>query len=270
MRRSFLPLLLALSLLAACGQTGAGPAPASASAAPPAPSSLPTELETVAGAWGPGLHLVAQVPQAEVALYAPLDEEMFRGVLLRRGERQWELDWPLSQYLLHVAWADYDGDGEQELAVGNPTAHGNLIAYEDLHILEFLPDGGMEDFQMPEELFREVILSDLKVAAKPEEARLAVQLGEQASVVFSPFPGFPEAFEETELSYTVGEERSYLFEDNSITGIYGIQVFLGKGLPDKTAYVEAAIYYADGQFQLEPAKLGVFLLETGSGQETGG
>lgn len=158
-------------------------------------SELPTEVETDPWVWGPGIHLVTSIPEADIALYVPLGHGDARGVLVRRGDQLYKFDWTFSRYLFHAAWADYDQDKEKELAVGICTLQGLQLFHEDLHMIEFEPNGQARDHLLLEKLYQEDLTQQLQCEMDAEENRVTVRMGEDAAVSFMPTQPVPKTLE---------------------------------------------------------------------------
>ena len=166
MRRAILPALLcALALLTACGKeeplnwtptpvtpqpTATAPAEADTPWTALTVDDLPTALATAADLFSseePQIYLLGCKLGEELYLYG-LNEGWGGGILLRRGEELTHFDQAFSPVgtpaLPELYLADWDGDGDGELAVRYlMAADGDRIAY-DLHIYDWA-DGAWTD-----------------------------------------------------------------------------------------------------------------------------
>lgn len=216
-------------------------------------TELPTKLKPSAFQFESGLNLVASIPEDEIALYAPLSDEEFRGVLVRRGDQLYKFDWEFAPSLLHAAWADYDNDGENELAVGVRTMQGPQIRHEELHVVKLGSDGTAQDYRMPEKLYQDDLTHQLLCEMDPKENCVTIRMGTDATVSFTPTQSVPETPQDGDGINPIYELVFYSFEADSIIGTYGIPIncheWVG-GLREDRASVVANVGLQDGEFEL--------------------
>jgi hypothetical protein len=89
------------------------------------------------------LSLIADIPDRDIRLYGAPD-----GVVLQIGEHEQAFEWGYMtprgiMPVMHAA--DYDSDGEEELAINLHIGSGTGIAVDELHVVEFDETGRMED-----------------------------------------------------------------------------------------------------------------------------
>lgn len=145
--------------LAGCGSDDSAPsAETSSEATPSAPTATESASATPAVAASPETIPATPTPNAEPAISAVTietlvaslpDENIYlygidpEGVKLRVGDREQGFDWP---YMTprgvepNLRVADYDGDGQDELAVDLYIGSGTGVAVEELHIVELSED----------------------------------------------------------------------------------------------------------------------------------
>ena len=219
-------------------------------------SELPTEIRDDPWVWEPGIHLVASIPNADIALYGPLNKDDFTGILVRKGEQLAKFDWELSRYLFHAGWGDYDNDGNNEIAVGNSTAQGMKLYLEDLHIMEVNSDGSMEDFCMPEELYMKDLTQQLSLETNVEENQLVINMGSKISITYTPNQMVPKIIKGKDGILHIYDVIHYYFNENDIIGKYGVLVnFSNWNESEYAAEIEAKINYSKSEFTLIPTNL---------------
>ncbi|MDO4553300.1 MAG: hypothetical protein Q4C22_07160, partial [Bacillota bacterium] len=116
-------------------------------------SELPTALYgTFEPDWeNDTVWLLARLPEEEVYVYGLNVNSNGRGVFVRWREstyyaESWHYITP-RQILPQAACGDYDGDGEQELALSFCIDSGTGVSVADLHIFERAPDGTLTSRQ---------------------------------------------------------------------------------------------------------------------------
>lgn len=87
--------------------------------------------------------LIAEIPERNIRLYGTSDS-----VVLQIGDRERAFDWAymtprMIMPVMHAA--DFDADGDDELAIILHVGSGTGIAIDELHIVEFDESGLMED-----------------------------------------------------------------------------------------------------------------------------
>jgi len=106
-------------------------------------SKIPAGHEDPVIAAEPPNPIIAELPDRDIALYAAAD-----GVVLRIGRHERRFDWicgtpRMIMPVLHAA--DFDADGEDELAVILYTGSGTGISIQELHVVDYDGTGRMED-----------------------------------------------------------------------------------------------------------------------------
>lgn len=191
--RQIIPLLLALTLLTACGakpetvmealevpafslpetaeaEPISAPAVVTEGRAPAEDYDLPIPREfSPANRWmrydidgwlrGGTIGLLAEAPEADAAFYGlPYSEDTHETALIRWGDSLAEFDWDFltpRRFLPRMAVMDLDGDGKDELIVLTYVGSGTGVSIYDLHVLEKSPDGSLTDYAMPGSLWQE-------------------------------------------------------------------------------------------------------------------
>ena len=189
--RQIIPLLLALTLLTACGakpetvmealevpafslpetaeaEPISAPAVVTEGRAPAKNYDLPPSLATAQKhprynmeRWASGgvIELLAEAPEADAAFYGlPYSEDTHETALIRWGDSLAEFDWDFltpRRFLPRMAVMDLDGDGKDELIVLTYVGSGTGVSIYDLHVLEKSPDGSLTDYAMPGSLWQE-------------------------------------------------------------------------------------------------------------------
>lgn len=199
MRRILTALLLLGALTACSAQPAGSPAPSapdSPSAAPEAsPAATPTEhwwadltaedlpaevtdaADVVAGSGE--VYLLSELPEEDISLYG-YGSDTLTGVLLRRGEDLTHLDQP---YLAtenpaapELWWDDFDGDGENELAVLYL-----LVNHAQQHLVQlhfYSPDGaGWQDQPLDLDAQVEALLADMTCTFDTDSGMVQVTCG---------------------------------------------------------------------------------------------
>ena len=223
-------------------------------------SELPTDLKTTAFLFEDGLNLIASIPEANIALYAPLDDE-FSGVLLKRDDKLYKFDWSFSYSLLRVAWEDFDNDEDNELAVAICTMQGPQLFHEDLHIIEFAQDGTVDDHLIPTRLYQEDLHQKLHCELDTEKNYVTIRMGEDGAISFTPQQRLPESLDEEDGIDLIYNLVSYNFEDDRIIGLYGLSIscreWIGYGYREDRASIKADVTWDGNQFELGSFSLNV-------------
>ena len=203
-------------------------------------------------------YLLEAIPEEKIYIYRCKNPHIMEGVLLQCGSYLYKLNWPLFRNILRISYGDYDFDQKKELAVANCTAAGNIVSYEDLHIIEFLSNHNIQDFRMSENLFKDSFAEDLRISLLPEKNQITIQMGNFSPVIFSSFPSLPQNLNTANYTLDIGEKRNYILESTSMRGIYSVQILCdGMNFPDQTAFIEANIFYSNGNFSVKPIKIGI-------------
>ena len=203
MRKSVLPALLcALALLSACGKeeplnwtpapvapqpTATAPAEADAPWTALTVDDLPTALATAADLFSneePQIYLLGCKLDEGLYLYG-LDEGWGGGVLLRRGEALTHFDQAFSPVetpaLPELYLSDWDGDGNEELAVRYlMAADGDRIAY-DLHIYDWA-DGAWTDCGVTHDICAQKALGEVETDYDDATGRFTLSYGSTSAV----------------------------------------------------------------------------------------
>jgi len=106
-------------------------------------SKIPAGHEDPVIAAEPPNPIIAELPDRDIALYAAAD-----GVVLRIGRHERQFDWISGtprEIMPDMQAADFDADGEDELAVILYIGSGTGVSVEELHVVEFDGEGRMED-----------------------------------------------------------------------------------------------------------------------------
>ena len=249
-----LPLtLLALLLLAACG---AHPAPTQTP--PQDTSSSPTPAPTPARWWsdidstqlpvqtginadlnGVPCRLVGSVDGQDIALYCGMDEEE-GGWLLRYGTHVDYFPAPISappETPPRLTWADFDGDGSEELAV----LFYNTPQAADLHVYEW--DDGWTDLFFDAACYEPQLndllrwhISDKQVNLFCGTAAIHYTLGPDDTGRVAPLSHFDDL-------------RFYRIQDTSITAVFGTGIQVDDH-PRYIADLSAQVLYDGSTFSL--------------------
>lgn len=275
------PALALMLSLAACGGE---PAPGTVPGAAPSPSALPAASPTSAPSPAPlwweeiscadlpsepsapedirpdsgAVYQLAVLPEQEITLYGygGSDGEAPSGILIGSGITLSHFDQRYlpaeNPALPEVWWADFDGDGSEELAVKYFVENHAQLSVSELHIYE--PDGaGWRDHPFTAEDYVEQLTAAVAVRYEPLARRVVAEAG-----------GFEAAFYLEDLPAPDGDppplsfvtQVFYRYEDGHFVGVYGTGVMLeGVGAPLLFALTLGDVVYDGEGFTLENIKL---------------
>ena len=205
-------------------------------------TALPPESEP--------LSLIAEIPDRDIRLYGAPD-----GVVLQVGEHVQAFEWDYMtprgiMPVMHAA--DYDADGEEELAIDLHIGSGTGIAVDELHIVEFDETDRMEDHvfaesdylaQLEEQLkFRVVsrdrdVLGEITVGSRTHHVNLAAFASEEYGkildrLIYGSIVWFEASPQKLTAEIAVG---------------VGIEAF---ATPQYIGTVQADVTYRNGRFYL--------------------
>ena len=199
-----------------------------------------------------GLYLVCQLPDHDTWLYGYYGPAKSQGLILRVGT-QWQ-DYDLTfltpQSLLPaMAYGDYDGDGEQELAIVNFLGSGTGVSVWGLSVVDF-SDGAWELLQFEPADYNAIVELSLSSTYDPEADLITLQAGD-ASLQLSPAElGYPGLGPEMEAS--LGHWIFFTTDGDAIEASFGISLW-AEGMPADgvhAAMLNANVVYTGSAFGL--------------------
>ena len=211
------------------------------------PRSVVRQRELVANG---GIALLAEIPEKDAAFYG-LEGKEFYPALIRWGESLAEFDW---QYMTPRCveprlWCfDYDGDGEDELAVDCYYGSGTGVSLSDLHVVEKNGDGTLTAYTFPTDVLSLALDGYLTLVYAGNS--LCGVLGTELVDITGELEGERPGLEEIELGIgsTLGFERTEQgMECNIGTVLSGENM----GYFHYVADITADVLYKDGKFILD-------------------
>ena len=194
----------------------------------PTQLSSGTQVADAVSALGPddaGLYLVCQLPDYDTWLYgfyAPGDTQ---GLILRVGT-QWQalgINFLTPQSLMPaMAYGDYDGDGDQELAIVNFSGGGTNTNVWGLSVVDF-SDGSWQLFQFSPADYAAIV--DLSLSCTYDAATdvLTLQAGEASLSLNVTQLGYPGLGAEMDAS--LGDWVLFTTEGDTISASFGITLW---------------------------------------------
>lgn len=221
----------------------------------PTQLSSGTQVADAVGALGPeeaGLYLVCQLPDHDTWLYGYAGPGDAQGLILRVGA-QWQnydLTFLTPQSLLPaMAYGDYDGDGDQELAIVNFLGSGTNVSVWGLSVVDF-SGGAWELFQFDPADYNAIVELSLSSTYDPEADLITLQAGD-ASLQLSPAElGYPGLGPEMEAS--LGHWIFFTTNGDAIEASFGISLW-AEGMPAEgvhAAMLNANVVYTGSAFGL--------------------
>lgn len=221
----------------------------------PTQLSSGTQVADAVGTLGPeeaGLYLVCQLPDYDTWLYGYVGPGDAQGLILRVGA-QWQnydLTFLTPQSLLPaMAYGDYDGDGNQELAIVNFLGSGTNVSVWGLSVVDF-SGGAWELFQFDPADYNAIVELSLSSTYDPEADLITLQAGD-ASLQLSPAElGYPGLGPEMEAS--LGHWIFFTTNGDAIEASFGISLW-AEGMPAEgvhAAMLNANVVYTGSAFGL--------------------
>ena len=221
----------------------------------PTQLSSGTQVADAVAALGPeeaGLYLVCQLPEQDTWLYGYYGPAKSQGLILRVGT-QWQsysLTFLTPQSLMPaMAYGDYDGDGDQELAVVNFLGSGTNVSVWGLSVVDF-SSGAWELFQFDPADYTAIVELSLSSTYDAEADLITLQAGD-ASLQLSPTElGYPGLGPEMEAS--LGHWIFFTTDGDAIEASFGISLW-AEGMPDEgvhAAMLNANVVYTGSAFGL--------------------
>lgn len=204
----------------------------------PAPGDLPAELED-----GTRIAFLRQAEAADIALYAVLSPDVEAPELLFRyvDKLQWMGAMPAGATAPYVVFADFDGDGAQELAVVlQKDSTSTLTLYEW--------DGGWSAFPYDASTYSAHLLEDLDY--DQTGGSVTVSYGTSTA---SYTPG-PQVQGPVRLHEDFGDQVAFRVEEDGLYVIFG----LGADTGDQVRYfgmITATVSYGEDGFKLYDLRL---------------
>lgn len=252
MKPAFLAAAVWVLLPACAAREGVGNPPAEAVLA----VSPPSEAVRTGGL--PEAGPVASIPERGVYLYPSGEEE---GVVLQIGDRKEPFKWRYTtprQIKPVLQLADYDGDGEEELAAVLYVDSGTGVSISELHVVEFngAEGSGAQPFAdrvfAPEEYLAQLreavgmkkVMKDGELFGRFTAGGHTLDVGLQA---------YQKEFGEGSIRDGAGFGNIIHFQTEN--GRLGFSAALGIVIdgvaePQYACEVEAAVRYGEGAFQL--------------------
>lgn len=251
--RSWLPLMAASSILAACSgqqvELSSTPAP-SQQILLPSPEASSNPSAAPAADSGSGRKLLASVPNQNIFLYG---EE--NGVALRIGDQTRTFDWEYwtpRDIAPRLQVQDYDGDGKEELSVILHVGSGTGLSVDELHMIKMDPadsdyfkDQVFHDYdaqlnkavQIKTILQNDVLFGQLSI----DSASHSVNLKELQS------PEFGKVSDQLHFGNNVRFEH----EGKLIKAQFAAEIVVEKSaMPQSIGDIDANVSYKDGKFIL--------------------
>ncbi len=250
---SWLPLLVASSIVAACSGQQVDP---SSTPAPtqqillPSPEASSNPSAGPAADSGSGRKLLASVPNQNIFLFG---EE--NGVALRIGDQTRTFDWMYStprDIAPRLQVQDYDGDGKEELSVILHVGSGTGLSVDELHMIKMDPadpdyfkDQVFHDYeaqlnkavQIKTILQNDVLFGQLSI----DSASHSVNLKELQS------PEFGKVSDQLYFGNIVRFEH----EGKHIKAQFAAEIAVEKSpMPQSIGDIDANVSYKDGKFVL--------------------
>ena len=221
----------------------------------PTQLSSGTQVADAVAALGPeeaGLYLVCQLPEQDTWLYGYYGPAKSQGLILRVGTQcQSYSPTFLTPHSLMpaMAYGDYDGDGDQELAVVNFLGSGTNVSVWGLSVVDF-SSGAWELFQFDPADYTAIVDLSLSSTYDAEADLITLQAGD-ASLQLSPTElGYPGLGPEMEAS--LGHWIFFTTDGDAIEASFGISLW-AEGMPDEgvhAAMLNANVVYTGSAFGL--------------------
>ncbi|WP_337099225.1 hypothetical protein [Paenibacillus sp. YIM B09110] len=250
-------LFIAGLLLASCSATNEQPGENSLSAssgsvaseAPPTAAPVSNEPD-----FKP--EQLASIPGKDIYLYSQQSE----GVTLQVGEKEQSFDWIYAtprNIPPHMKALDYDGDGEDELAVDLYMGSGTGVSVEQLRVVE-LNDTGLENghFFKDHVYIPDVYLGQLHDAVAFSLSKADDALSGLITIGDHLYTVNLEPYETPDLGsinegLVFGSIVRFSFEDKVIKAEFGSGITAGSAVsPTYIGVIQGDVLYSDGQFQL--------------------
>lgn len=233
--------VLALALAAGCTFTGAkdGEPEAPDSPAPTVPAEeLPVSLEElpteVYGTYeidhiNETVWLLAQQPDHDLYVYGLNANTTMKGVLVRWGESTYYgkglYYMTPRQILPQVDCADYDGDGQPEVALSLYIASGTGVGISNLHIIEKSADGTLSAHLYESEEYIALLNEALSWDFDRSKDQVTVHIGDSSSA-YSLHPEFVDTFERPMVT---GDIATFEIQGMQIEGYFGLAMIYENG-----------------------------------------
>lgn len=196
-----------------------------------------------------GTVLLAQLPEKDIFLYGIWDEETpEERCLLRVGDRAWSYDlpWATPRCLLpQLHCGDFDGDGEDELAMLAYTGSGTGVSVWTLCIVE----SDLSASLLSDLAYEDALAPYLGCAYSKGEQRAVITLGNSD---FAADLSEYDLTDDSPLEAYAGTIVEYAMEEDAITAQLAVGLY-GKGLPYTVCYfcqLEGQIVYDGAGFSL--------------------
>lgn len=194
------------------------------------------------------LYKIAEIEGSGIALYGIGTSG--RKVLLQWGESAAEFDWSYMtpRSISPVLWqSDLEGDGVREVIAALYTGSGTGVSVFDLYAVKRNEDGTLTGYQLPEELYREILPSIL--AFEPGTDSYTVRAGNVSVTV----PAEREEWKTCTGKLYTGELVSY--ELDPASGILRTVIEIeaeteNPGMPYYPATLYADVQFENGRFTL--------------------
>lgn len=193
---------------------------------------------------------IAEIPEREITLYGKDD-----GVLLMIGGQAYPFDWTYltpRKIMPVMQAADFDADGEEELAIILYVGSGTGVSVEELRIIEFHEEGVEADYWFPPE---DYLVQTAENAAFRTLIKDGVLLGEIAAgsqtyhVNLETFAS--EEFGKIDDRLIFGDIVGFRAKDGKLTAEFGVGIGGEKfATPQYIGTLHAEVRYRDGVFTL--------------------
>ena len=221
----------------------------------PTQLSSGTQVADAVAALGPeeaGLYLVCQLPEQDTWLYGYYGPAKSQGLILRVGT-QWQsysLTFLTPQSLMPaMAYGDYDGDGDQELAVVNFLGSGTNVSVWGLSVVDF-SSGAWELFQFDPADYTAIVDLSLSSTYDPQTNLITLHAGDTSLERDPAALGYADL--NVELEAGLGNWVQFATNGDSISAAFGITLWA----PDmpatgvQAATLQANVVYTGSAFGL--------------------
>lgn len=195
------------------------------------------------------LRLIAQIPEEDTWLYGVYEPQKEQALILRVGEMwtQFDLTFMTPRGIFpQMAYGDFDGDLDLELALILYTASGTGIAVTELHIIEFGQSGIWTDNHFASGDYQAILDQSVVYRYDPLSRTVTIQ-AETGSITSI----LPEDQSDYTGPYPFGDVVSFQVEGDALSASFGAAVtYAGSAIGQYICDIHADVVYTGSAFGL--------------------